>query len=253
MSAAGGQPKPHRWDVPANFSIADACCGRWAPDRTRFALYWEDESGETAAFTYWDIERQANRLANALSAMGVARGDKVALILPQRPETVVAHIAINRLGAVAVPLSFLFGPEALEYRLQDSEAKVAFVDPQSLPNMTAIRERCAGIAHIIGVAGAHESWVVSWEATLAHQSPHFTPPQIVATPSAVLTMTFIEPSVWPPAASQISPGINSVGPEISRSRKRMSDMRSRIRYSVRSSERLCSDRSTTILNFRIVS
>jgi len=181
--------RAHRWDVPANFSIADACCGRWAQDRTRFALYWEDESGETAAFTYWDIERQANRLANALTAMGVARGDKVALILPQRPETVVAHIAINRIGAVAVPLSFLFGPEALEYRLQDSEAKVAFVDPQSLPNMAAIRERCAGIAHTIGVAGAHESWGMSWEATLANQSPHFTPPAIVATDPAFLVYT----------------------------------------------------------------
>ncbi len=121
--------------------------------------------------------------------MGVARGDKVALILPQRPETVVAHIAINRIGAVAVPLSFLFGPEALEYRLQDSQAKVAFVDPQSLPNMAAIRDRCAGIAHIIGVAGAHESWVVSWEATLASQSPHFTPPAIAATDPAFLVYT----------------------------------------------------------------
>ena len=181
--------RAHRWDVPANFSIADACCGRWAPDRARFALYWEDESGETAAFTYWDLERQANRLANALTAMGVARGDKVALILPQRPETVAAHIAINRIGAVAVPLSFLFGPEALEYRLQDSEAKVAFVDPQSLPNMAAIREHCAGIAHIIGVAGARESWVVSWEATLANQSPHFTPPAIAATDPAFLVYT----------------------------------------------------------------
>jgi len=60
----------------------------------------------------------------------VRRGDKVALILPQRRETVVAHLAVYQMGAVAVPLSFLFGPEALEYRLANSQARVAIVDPQ---------------------------------------------------------------------------------------------------------------------------
>jgi acetyl-CoA synthetase len=179
----------YRWDVPTRFSIAEACCGRWATDRTRFALYWEDESGATAAFTFWDLEQQANRLANALSAMGVARGDKVALILPQRPETVVAHIAINRLGAVAVPLSFLFGPDALEFRLHDSETKVAFVDPQSLPNMAAIRERCPGIAHVVGVAGARESWITSWETLQDKGSRHFTPLPVAATDPAYLVYT----------------------------------------------------------------
>ena len=181
--------KAYRWDVPPQFSIAQACCGRWASDRTRFALYWEDESGATAAFTYWDLEQQANRLANALSALGVARGDKVALILPQRPETVVAHIAINRLGAVAVPLSFLFGPDALEFRLHDSETKVAFVDPQSLPNMAAIRERCPGIAHIVGVAGARESWITPWEALQEKGARNFTPLPVAAADPAFLVYT----------------------------------------------------------------
>ena len=104
----------HRWNVPAQFNIGRACCARWANDRARFALYWEDESGASLAYTFWDVQQRANRLSNALAALGVGRGDKVALILPQRPETVIAHIATYQLGAVAVPLSFLFGPEALE-------------------------------------------------------------------------------------------------------------------------------------------
>ena len=110
--------------------------------------------------TFWDLQQQANRLSNALAAQGLRAGDKVALILPQRPETVVAHIAVYQLGAVAVPLSFLFGPDALEYRLDNSDAKVAFVDPQSLPNFTPIRAKVAGVAHVIGVAGAPEAtWI----------------------------------------------------------------------------------------------
>src|SRR4030095_16575326 len=165
----------HRWEVPAQFNIAHACCGRWANDRSRFALYWEDESGATAAFTFWDLQQQANRLSNALAALGLARGDKIALILPQRPETVVAHMAAYQLGAVAVPLSFLFGPEALSYRLNDSGARVAFVDPQSLPNLALVREACPRVAHVVGVAGAAEAWVTPYESLLERGSPHFAP------------------------------------------------------------------------------
>src|SRR3954469_20827936 len=117
----------HRWDVPSDFNLADACCGRWAPDRTRFALYWEDEDGTCAALTFWDLQQQANRLSNALQGLGLARGDRIGRTLPQRPETIVALLACHQVGASAVPLSFLFGPDALEYRLQNSAAKIAFV------------------------------------------------------------------------------------------------------------------------------
>ncbi len=181
--------RAYRWDVPPGFSVARACCGRWAPDRARFALYWEDEGGATAALTFWDVRQQANRLSNALAALGVVRGDKVALVLPQRPETVVAHVAINQLGAVAVPLSFLFGPEALEYRLSHSETKVVLVDPQSLPAVAAIRERCPGVAHVVGVAGARETGVTPWETLQARGSPHFTGPELAATDPAYLVYT----------------------------------------------------------------
>src|SRR6266516_496607 len=131
----------HRWEVPAEFNIATAACSRHAADRSRFAMYWEDESGATAAYTFWDLQQQANRLSNALTAFGVGRGDRVAIVLPHRPETAIAHIACYQLGAVAVPLSFLFGPDALEYRLQNSETKVAICDPASLPNLVAIRNK----------------------------------------------------------------------------------------------------------------
>ena len=56
----------YRWQVPERYNIARECCGRWAADRNRFALYWEDESGAKAAFTFWDLQREANRLSNAL-------------------------------------------------------------------------------------------------------------------------------------------------------------------------------------------
>src|SRR5262252_4150978 len=131
----------HRWEVPERFNIAEACCRRHARDPSRVALHWEDEEGATSALTFGELQERANRLSNALSGLGVKRGDRVGIILPQRPETAIAHIACYQLGAVAMPLSILFGPDALEYRLRDSGAAVALVDPVSLPNLVQIRDK----------------------------------------------------------------------------------------------------------------
>src|SRR6266700_4751432 len=157
----------HRWRVPAQFNIAHAVCGRYADEPGRLALLWEDESGASAAYTFGDLQAGANRLSNALVARGVAPGDKVAILLPQRPETAIAHIACYQMGAITVPLSFLFGPDALEYRLEDSEACVAIVDPQSQPNLAPVRAKLRSLKHVIGVAGAAAPWIADWEALLA--------------------------------------------------------------------------------------
>src|SRR5436190_13086170 len=157
----------HRWRVPGQFNIAHAVCGRYADEPGRLALLWEDESGASAAYTFGDLQAGANRLSNALVARGVSAGDKVAILLPQRPETAIAHIACYQIGAIAVPLSFLFGPDALEYRLENSEAKVALCDPASLPNLAPIRTKLSRLAHVVGIAGARESWTLDWESLLA--------------------------------------------------------------------------------------
>jgi acetyl-CoA synthetase len=179
----------HRWNVPHDFNIAAAVCGRHASDGARLAIYWEDESGATTTLSFGDLQQQANRCANALAALGVGRGDKLAIMLPQRPETAIAHIACYQLGAVAVPLSFLFGPEALEYRLQNSEAAVAIVDPASLPNLAPIRDRLPGLRYAIGVAGARESWLLDWDRLLEKASDEFSPVSTRATDPAILVYT----------------------------------------------------------------
>ena len=178
-----------RWEVPQRFNIGWACCGRHALDRYRFALYWEDEAGATAAYTYWDLQQQANRLSNALAALGVKRGDRVGIILPQRPETAVAHIACYQMGAVAMPLSVLFGPDALEYRLHNSETAVALVDTASLANLWPIRDRLPALKHIIGIDGARESGTHAWEPLLARASRTFVCVDTAAEEPALLVYT----------------------------------------------------------------
>jgi acetyl-CoA synthetase len=186
----------YRWQVPADFNIARAVCGRHAADSSRLALLWEDETGATASWTYARLQQHANRLSNALAARGVGRGDKVAILLPQRPETAIAHIACYQMGAVAVPLSFLFGPEALEYRLDNSEARVAICDPASLPNLVPIRDKLPHLAHVVAVAGARESWTEDWDGLLAKAADGF--PAVATRPTDPAILVYTSGTTGPP-------------------------------------------------------
>ena len=112
-----------RWALPERFNIGVAACDRHADGTGRLALVYETPDGRVERFSFDALKRLSNRCANALAALGIGRGDRVAVLLPQRPETAIAHLAIYKLGAVAVPLFVQFGPDALEHRLADSGAK----------------------------------------------------------------------------------------------------------------------------------
>ncbi|MES2536880.1 MAG: AMP-binding protein [Pseudomonadota bacterium] len=177
-----------RWHVPAEFNIAEVCCARWAGDRTRIAIHYEDDAGVSATLTYADLQSQANRLSNVLAQAGVRRGDRVAIMLPQRPEAAIAHIACQQAGAIAMPLSILFGPEALEYRLQDSEAAVAIVDDAGLANLNEIRAACPALRQVIAV-DCPASAALDWQTALAKAAPAFTPVKTMACDPAILIYT----------------------------------------------------------------
>ena len=188
-----------RWQVPARYNIAQACCGRWADDRSRFALYYEDESGHSEAWTFWDVQQAANRLSNVLGAMGVMAGDRVAIILPQRPETAVAHMACYQMGAIAVPVSPLLGTDALKYRLSHAEARVAIIDEDGLEKLASMREALPQLKHVIGVGAAREAWVREWTTLLPLASSRYTP-RDTATDDAAMIIHTSEPAGEPKGA-----------------------------------------------------
>ncbi|MBT8408406.1 MAG: AMP-binding protein, partial [Alphaproteobacteria bacterium] len=122
-----------RWRVPKRFNIAEVCCDAWArAEPARVAIRHVGQDGSVTGWSYGALRSASNRLANALAARGVRRGDRVALVLPQGPEVMIAHFAAYKLGAIVLPMVTLFGPDALAYRLGDSGASALVCDPVSL-------------------------------------------------------------------------------------------------------------------------
>lgn len=179
-----------RWKVPRHFNIADVCCGRWARETPEaLAIVYEHENGQTLRCSYASLQAQANRLSHALQRLGVAPGDRVAIVMPQRIETAVAHIAIYQVGAVAMPLSMLFGPEALAYRLQHSEARLALVDESAIDNLLAARAECPGLQTVVAVGAAQGQGDADWSSLLAREPAGFQPVVTQADDAAVLIYT----------------------------------------------------------------
>jgi acetyl-CoA synthetase len=114
------------WFVGGGFNYVTSALDRHAEgsDAERIALIWEGDDGAVRRLTFRDLQDETNRLANALRALGVQRGDRVGVYMPMLPETVAAVLALGKLGAVFVPMFSGFGAEALASRLHDSEATV---------------------------------------------------------------------------------------------------------------------------------
>jgi acetyl-CoA synthetase len=180
-----------RWRVPDDFSIAEACCGRWARETPKAtAIYFDSESGCRGQYSYAQLQRAANRLSNALLSQGVRRGHRVAIQLPQRFETAVAHIAIQQIGAVAMPLSMLFGAEALAYRLQDSGAVLAIAACEALPALREVRPRCPALRRLIVVGDCSaEDGELPWMQALQAEEARFRPVATRAGDAALLIYT----------------------------------------------------------------
>lgn len=170
------------FQVPDEFNIGIACLDENDPGKRAMTIVHEDRSHTD--YTYGELTELSNRFANVLRDRGIQRGDVVAIVKPQSLETAIAFMSIWRLGAVALPMSQLFGPDALAYRLENSGAK-AVVTSATL--VDKVREAAADDVTLI-VVGSDDR-TESWDQALRDASPDFEPVRTKAQDPGLLIYT----------------------------------------------------------------
>jgi len=139
------------WDVPDDFDAAHDLVGKHDDPKARVALFQAYPDGRRETYTFHDLDRLSDRVAAGLADLGVGEGDRVGVVLPQKPANPLTHLACWKLGALSIPLSVLFGPDGLSYRLDDADARVAVVDADVLGAVDEAREACPTLERVIAV------------------------------------------------------------------------------------------------------
>jgi acetyl-CoA synthetase len=175
-----------RWQVPERFNIAAACCDRWADGSGRPALLHLRDDGRTERLSFDALKAESNRLANVLAAHGIGPGDRVGVLLPQVPEAAIAHLAVYKLGAIAVPLFQLFQSQALEYRLRDCGAVALVTDAVGLAKLPGLD--LPALRLVLSADGAGQG-VLPLRAEMARASDAFATRDTAAEDPAVIIYT----------------------------------------------------------------
>lgn len=180
------------WHIPANYNIGvDAIDKHTLPgaDANRTALITELENGEVGRYSFADLKRLSNCLANAMQGLGVQQGDRVAILLQQSLETALAHIATYKLGAIAVPLFTLFGEDALLYRLSDSAARLVVTDVANLDKVMNLKSELPRLETLLVVGSQNKAGAVDFWAAMMSASDQFTPMATKADDPALIIYT----------------------------------------------------------------
>ncbi len=169
------------WKLPETYNPAIDVLRKHDPSQT--ALRYERPDGDCATYSFADLDERSDRFAAALADLGLEPGDRVGVVVPQKPQNPIAHLANWKLGAVSVPLTVLFGRDALAYRLADSEARAVVVDPSVRETIDAVRGASPTLEYVIelgdtrSVAGVGETsggaTTHAFEALCADQNSGF--------------------------------------------------------------------------------
>ncbi|MBI5571752.1 MAG: acyl-CoA synthetase [Desulfomonile tiedjei] len=163
------------WQVPASYNIGVDICDKWAHDRDRLALIYEDQQGRISTYTFELLSRLSNQLANGLTAHRVVQGDRIGILLGQSPETALTHVAAYKIGAIAIPLFTLFGTDALEYRLSNSRAVAVVTDDANVHKILEIRDKLPDLRLVVVAGPEKREGTVSFQELIDRGSSAFEP------------------------------------------------------------------------------
>ncbi|MBN2599673.1 MAG: acyl-CoA synthetase [Candidatus Thermoplasmatota archaeon] len=142
-----------KWDIPRKYNIGADIVDKHADstNANKVALYWENEAGQAAQYTFLEMKNLTNKFANVLKKLGFQKGDRFLIRLPNNPAFHVAFIGGVKIGAVPIPSSVMFREHEIEYRINDSSATAVITTPKYAREVHAIKFKCKTLKHIIVV------------------------------------------------------------------------------------------------------
>ena len=176
-----------RWDVPQRFNIGVACSDLQPADAPALVTFSPEDVVQEHSFG--ELTELSNRVANGLRGLGLARGDRVGVILSQSLETCVAHLGIYKLGGIAVPMSVLFGPDALRHRLDDSGARAVVTDAKGAERIEEALRGRDDLTIIVTSTGSAHTPHREFDGMVAEASARFDAVDTAADDPALLIYT----------------------------------------------------------------
>ena len=182
-----GQIDYRQLQIPAQFNLGVACVDDHDPTTRAATIISPDRTSRD--YTFGDVRDAANRLANVMIGLGIGRGDVVAVVNPQSFETGVAYMSLFRMGAIALPLSSLFGPDALRYRLRNSKTKAVITSATNAPKVREALADGPGPLPMVIIGGDPLPGETSFGGAIEAASDQFTPVATSAEDPAFLIYT----------------------------------------------------------------
>lgn len=180
------------WDIPERFNISVGACDRWADGSGRPAIIVEDRDGQVTTYSFDQLKALSSQLANHWQQNGIHRGDRIGIFMPQSVEAAIAHLAAYKLGAVALPLFYLFGPDALQYRLSDSGAVTIVTDIEGARKIDGIRSELPALQSVYCIeqqTADYPADCLSLWRSLDSQQDAFVPVDTLAEDPAIIIYT----------------------------------------------------------------
>ncbi len=170
-------------EVPEYYNFGFDVVDRWAEDRTKLALVWANVTGKSIRkYTFWDISQQSNRFANLLLNIGVKKGDIIFVMVPRIPEWFAVVVGANKIGAVISPAPSILTPQDIEYRINQSEAKIVVASSSNASKIEKVIGKCPTVKNKIIIGGELDKWI-SYDIEMGKSSPHLSKEDVEATKS----------------------------------------------------------------------
>jgi len=140
-----------KWDIPDYYNIGYDCVDKHAEgkDKDKIALLWENEKGDTETYTFLEMKRLSNKFGNILRDLGLTKGDRFLIRLPNIPAFQICFIGGVKIGAVPIPSSVMFRDHEIEYRINDSKSKAVITTSRFSDEVRKIRGNCPSLKHVI--------------------------------------------------------------------------------------------------------